>query len=221
MLTPRYRVQEIRKVIITLLPRAGFTRAGSRFRRERASPFPAAKVPLPFVMGQRRGNPLFGPGYNPRGPAPRPKRFYDLETLPAYARAGGAAWADDFARLPTHEQRAIVTRLTVERARYWARRKGYPEPIFCECDVKPSPGGGFVKVEGSERPLRAEYGGRTYEDALKASTDPVGQVSLRQAIVADKFRKKWEKLGVVFEEAEPPKPIKTSAPPRPKKAAKG
>ena len=49
--------------------------------------------------------------------------------------------------------------MTMATIRATARRYGKPEPIFSETIVKPLPGGGFVSVEGSERPLRPEWGG--------------------------------------------------------------
>lgn len=55
------------------------------------------------------------------------------------------------------------------------------------------------------KPLRKEFGGdgRTLEDALKESKDPVERVSLRQTIEVQKFIAKWAKLGVEVEFTEP------------------
>ncbi len=89
----------------------------------------------------------------------RDKSYYALETLPTYARRGGNAWADDFARLSKHEQNVIVWRMVTQASRAAARRAGRPDPIWVEHTVKPLPGGGYVKAEGSEVPLRPEYGG--------------------------------------------------------------
>jgi hypothetical protein len=85
-------------------------------------------------MGHQR-LPDLDPPLWARRPAPRQRRFYDLEVLPTYARQGGALWADDFARLSAAERQTIITRLTVARSRYYARRAGRPEPIFCEVVV--------------------------------------------------------------------------------------
>jgi hypothetical protein len=156
-------------------------------------------------MGQR-GNPhrwrTLDPPLWARRPAPRQKRFYDLEVLPKYALRAAQAKAADFAAKSKDEQRAIVTRLTVERVRAMARRKGKPEPIITEVTVKPLPGGGCVGVEGTERPLRPEFGGdgRTLEDALRGAKsakpkDYVHIASLQLAIIAEKHRKRLEALG--------------------------
>ena len=60
-------------------------------------------------------------------------------------------------------------------------------------------------VKGSEKPLREEWGGdgRTLEGALreaKALKDPVYIASVSQAIAVEKLKRKWAKMGVVFEE---------------------
>jgi hypothetical protein len=122
--------------------------------------------------------------------------------LPQYAQRGGHARASVIAALPADEQRAIVTRLTVERVRAMARRKGKPEPIFVEARVKPLPGGGFIVEDGPEVPLRPEFGGdgRTFEDALREAKaakpkDHVHIASLQLAIIAEKHRKRLEALG--------------------------
>jgi hypothetical protein len=163
----------------------------------------------------------------PYGPGPRELRRYDLEVLPTYARQGGAAWRSDFARLPQSEQQKIIIKLIAGAARYHARRRGEPDPIIYEAPIKQLPGGGFVRDESKPLvPLRAEYGGdgRSYEDALKVSKDPVERISLHQAITVQKLLKKWAKQGIVIEFEDAPAPIKTDLPPAPersKKAAKG
>jgi hypothetical protein len=122
-----------------------------------------------ITMAQR-GSPQWreiDPPFWARQPAPRTKRFYDLEVLPKQAQVAGLAWASDFARLPDDEQRAIVVRLTVTRIRACARRAGHPEPIITEVTLRPD---GTV-VEGSERPLREEWGGRTPETPEPPKTD--------------------------------------------------
>ena len=95
-----------------------------------------------------------------RRPAPRAKRFYDLEVLPKQAGTAGRFWAEDFARLSTQEQRTIIAKMTVGTLRYWARRMGYPEPIITET---------LIRDDGTteERPLRPEWGG-----AKKTRTGP-------------------------------------------------
>ena len=115
------------------------------------------------------------------------------------------AQAANFARLPEAERRVLINRAIVGSLRYLARRYGRPEPIISEVTVRSLPGGGSVMVKGSEKPLREEWGGdgRTLEGALreaKALKDPVYIASVSQAIAVEKLKRKWAKMGVVFEE---------------------
>lgn len=52
-----------------------------------------------------------------RRPLTLRKSFYSTEVLPKMAKAGGLAWAGEYARLPTPEQRAIVYRMIAQRSR--------------------------------------------------------------------------------------------------------
>jgi hypothetical protein len=101
-----------------------------------------------------------------------PPRVYDLMRLPKQAKAAGQAWADDFARLSTKEQQAIVWRAVTAAARAKAIRSGKPVPIFFESIVKPLDGGGYELV--STAPLRPEWGGdgRTEADAEREAKRP-------------------------------------------------
>jgi hypothetical protein len=145
-----------------------------------------------------------------------PPRAYDLMRLPALAKAGGAAWASDFAALPAEEQRAIVTRMIAERSRCAARRAGRPDPLLYEATVKPLKGGGCELV--STVPLRPEWGGdgRTLEDALREAKDPVYRASLKLAQVAERHKARLEALG--FEVVVAPRQPEPE--PRPKRKAR-
>lgn len=102
--------------------------------------------------------------------------------LPTYARQGGALWADDFARLSAAERQTIITRLTVARSRYYARRAGRPEPIFCEVVVTPSDGGGYaVDPTQPARPLRKEWGGNS-DNTERFNSPTVDTPALRAAV---------------------------------------
>jgi hypothetical protein len=90
-------------------------------------------------------------GGNPRveHKRPWPKWTYARTVLPLYAKRGGAAWADDYARLPVEEQWAIRIAMSVGCARANARRYGHPDPIITEVTVRPLQGGGYTAVPGS------------------------------------------------------------------------
>jgi hypothetical protein len=94
------------------------------------------------------------------------KSYYAVEVLPTYE-----GWGPSLGRRfrPSAGPRAEGHRLPVDRSTVsllGTRRMGYPDPIFVEHKVWPRLGGGYEKVEGSEVPLRSEYGGdgRTYEN---------------------------------------------------------
>jgi hypothetical protein len=162
------------------------------------------------------GNPPVNLPFWARRPAPRAKRFYDLEVLPQYAQRGGHARASVIAALPVDEQHAIVTRLTVERVRAMARRKGKPDPIFVEAVLKPLPGGGFVVEDGPEVPLRPEWGGDTIEAALLEAKraklkDHLYIANLKLAQTAEKHRRKLEALGYTVTMGEAGVEIKSPA----------
>jgi hypothetical protein len=77
--------------------------------------------------------------------------------------------------MSTEEQRTIVAKMIVGSARYKARRKGYPEPEIVEVTVRDLPGGGYEKVEGSERPLRPEWDPRTTRTPSKRAKTPLSR----------------------------------------------
>ena len=135
----------------------------------------------------------------------RRKSYYALETLPTYAKAGGAAWASDFAVKSTHEQRAIVYRMVTQRSRCAARRAGRPDPIWVEANLKPLEGGGYVLV--STAPLRPEYGGdgRTYENTRQEQPRVNDTPELRLAVAKIKAQCAEMGITVVYEDpaAEP------------------
>lgn len=118
------------------------------------------------------------------------KSYYALEVLPKQAKAAAQAWASDFARLPTHEQQAIIVKLTVARCRYWARRMGYPPTVFTEVIVRDLPGGGYEAVEGTTRPLRHEYGGSPENDAAVAKATQYGVSGKAQLVGVKRPKRK-------------------------------
>jgi hypothetical protein len=61
-----------------------------------------------------------------------------------------------------------------EEAQPLARRKGKPDPIILESEVKPLPGGGYALDR--TRPLPVEYGdGRALEVALREARVVMGE----------------------------------------------
>ena len=140
-----------------------------------------------------------------RTPRYDPPRVYDLTRLPKLAKSGGQAWASDFARLQTQEQRAIVIRLVAQRVRYFAHRYGKPVPIILEATVKPLEGGGYELV--STAPLRPEYGGdgRTVENTKGERPRSTDNFELRMA--AERIQAQLAERGVVVDEPAPDPPV--------------
>jgi hypothetical protein len=58
----------------------------------------------------------------------------------------------------------IVMLMLTATMRANARRAGHPEPIISEATVRPLPGGGYALAQGTNVPLREEWGG-TERDA--------------------------------------------------------
>jgi hypothetical protein len=140
----------------------------------------------------------------------RCKSDYALETLPTYAKAGGAAWASDFAVKSTDEQRAIVYRMVTQRSRCAACRAGRPDPIWEEATVTPLKGGGYVKT--SSVPLRPEYGGdgRTYENTRHEPPRVNDTPELRLAVAKIKAQLAEAGIEIVYEHPAPePDPVST------------
>jgi hypothetical protein len=165
----------------------------------------------------RYGNPRFYPPYR------RTPSEYALTRLPTLAKAGGAAWASNFAAKPEDEQRAIIMRITTAAMRANARKAGHPEPIILESEVKPLLDGGFaVDPSAPMPPLREEYGGdgRTLEDALREAKDPVHRASLQLALIAEKHKARLEKLGYQIVVVEEPAEREPTAKPK-RKAQRG
>ena len=107
------------------------------------------------------------------------------------------------------EQRAIVNRMIVGTIRYWARRQGYPEPVIVEQNVKPLKGGGYVTVEGSDRPLRPEYGGdgRTLADAMdEARRGPLTKTSLKLVQAVERHKAALAAAGIEVVVVDPSAP---------------
>jgi hypothetical protein len=151
------------------------------------------------------------------------KSYYALEVLPKHAKAGGLAWASDFAVKPAHEQRAIVYRMITERSRRAARRAGRPDPIWVEAIVKPLDGGGYVLVD--TKPLRSEYGGdgRTVENARDEEPRTQDTIELRAAAerIAAQFKERG--ITIIYQDsnAPDPDPVETlrAIVPKPKRKA--
>jgi hypothetical protein len=138
----------------------------------------------------------------------RRKSYYALEVLPSYGKRGGTMWADDFARLSKHEQRAIIYRMVTARSRCAARRAGRPDPIWVEATVKPLEGGGYVLVD--TKPLRPEYGGdgRTPENTRHEQPRVTDTPQLRLAV--EKLKAKFAAMGIeiVYEDpSHKPDPV--------------
>ena len=144
------------------------------------------------------------------------KSFYALEQLPKLAKAGGAAWADDFGRLPTQEQRAIIWYAVTGSIRYWARRMGQPVPIIFESIVRPLKGGGYELV--STAPLRPEWGGdgRTEADADREAKRPPWHLNDRANrelwCAAERIKAKFGELGIDVVYGDPVPPEATPKP---------
>ena len=129
--------------------------------------------------------------------------FYALEVLPKLAKAGGAAWADDFARRPTQEQRAIIWHAVTGSIRYWARRMGYPDPIILESTVRPLKGGGYELV--STAPLRPEWGGdgRTEADAIREAKRRYVPSNRELYFAAERIKRQLAEMGITISYEDP------------------
>jgi hypothetical protein len=143
------------------------------------------------------------------------KSAYALECLPLMAKDAGQASAAAFAAKPEAERRAIINRTIAGTFRHIARRRGEPDPVILEAEVKPLPdGNGFVIVDQPMPPLRRLHGGdgRTLEDALREAKaarprDHLYIANLKLAKIAERHRQELIKLGYTIEiEAQEPDP---------------
>lgn len=125
------------------------------------------------------------------------KSFYALEVLPKYAKAGGLAWASDFAAKTKDEQNAIVWRMVAQAARANARRAGRPDPIFYEAAVKQLKGGGYGLDQSVPMvPLRKAWGGdgRTVENTR--DEPPRTQDSWELRLAVEKIKTECAERGI-------------------------
>jgi hypothetical protein len=66
---------------------------------------------------------------------------------------GGRHWAEKYRTLSAEERQRIAIRCVIGRARWWARKNGYPDPIIHTYEPERGPDGKIAVKPGSLRPM--------------------------------------------------------------------